>query len=114
MHPLMVPMVAKNVFKLSRTEIEEPFRNASPIAHISEDAPPFFVLHGSNDSLIPVEQARSFTARLREVGREPVVYAELPCAQHAFEIFGSARAAHAAVAVEQFLAEVYAKRPVSV
>jgi acetyl esterase/lipase len=114
MHPLMVPMLAKQVFKLRRNEIGDPFRNASPVTHISEDAPPFFVLHGRNDSLIPVEQARSFTARLREVSREPVVYAELPCAQHAFEIFGSARAAHAAVAVEQFLAEVYAKRPASV
>jgi acetyl esterase/lipase len=114
MHPLMVPMLAKQVFKLRRNEIEDPFRSASPVTHISEDAPPFFVLHGRNDSLVPVEQARSFTARLREVSREPVVYAELPCAQHAFEIFGSARAAHAAVAVEQFLAEVYAKRPVSV
>jgi hypothetical protein len=37
-----------------------------------------------------------------------VAYAELPCAQHAFDIFGSAHAAHAAVAVEQFLAEAYA------
>jgi len=111
MHPLMVPMVAKNVFKLSRTDTAEAFRVASPITHISEDAPPFFVLHGTNDSLIPVEQARSFTARLAEVSRQPVVYAELPCAQHAFDIFGSARAAHAAVAVEHFLAEVYAPRP---
>ncbi len=114
MHPLMVPMVAKHVFKLSRTDIAEPFRNASPISHINPDAPPFFVLHGRNDSLIPVEQARSFTARLREVSRQPVIYAELPYAQHAFDIFGSARAAHAAVAVEQFLAETYAKRQVSV
>ena len=110
MHPLMAPMVAKNVFKLSRTDIAEPFRVASPITHVSEDAPPFFVLHGTNDSLVPVEQARSFTARLRAVSRQPVVYAELPYAQHAFEIFGSARAAHAAVAVEQFLAETYAPR----
>jgi len=108
MHPLMVPMVAKNVFKVSRTDIAEPLRVASPITHVSEDAPPFFVLHGTNDSLVPVEQARSFTARLAEVSRQPVVYAELPYAQHAFEIFGSARAAHAAVAVEQFLAETYA------
>jgi len=106
-HPLMVPMVAKNVFKLSRTDLSEPLRNASPITHVSEDAPPFFVLHGTNDSLIPVEQARAFTARLREVSRQPVVYAEMPFAQHAFDIFGSARAAHAAVAVEQFLAEIY-------
>jgi acetyl esterase/lipase len=110
MHPLMAPMVAKHVFKVSRTDVAEPFRVASPITHVCADAPPFFVLHGTNDSLVPLEQARSFTARLGEVSREPVVYAELPCAQHAFDIFGSARAAHAAVAVEQFLAEVYAKR----
>jgi acetyl esterase/lipase len=109
-HPLMLPMLAKHVFKLSRTEIAEPFRVASTITHVSADAPPFFVLHGRNDSLVPVEQARAFTARLREVSRQPVVYAEMPFAQHAFDIFGSARAAHAAVAVEQFLAEVY-ERP---
>ena len=41
---------------------------------------------------------------------QPVVYAELPLAQHAFDILGSARASHAAVAVEQFLAEVYTSR----
>jgi acetyl esterase/lipase len=113
LHPLMVPMVAKNVFKLSRTDISEPLRIASPITHIRDDAPPFFVLHGTNDSLVPVEQARSFTARLTEVSRQPVVYAELAYAQHAFDIFGSARAAHAAVAVEQFLAEIYAKNLIS-
>jgi acetyl esterase/lipase len=113
MHPLMVPMLAKHVFKLSRTEIAEPFRIASPIAHVSADAPPFFVLHGCNDSLVPVEQARAFATRLREVSRQPVVYAELPFAQHAFDIFGSARATHAAVAVEQFLAEIYQRTMVS-
>ncbi len=110
MHPLMAPIVAKRVFKLNLTDVGEPFRVASPISHVRPDAPPFFVLHGTNDSLIPVEQARRFTARLREVSRQPVAYAELPCAQHAFDIFGSARAAHAAVAVEQFLAETYASR----
>jgi len=111
-HPLMAPMVAKNVFKLHRADVAEPFREASPISHVHQDAPPFFVLHGTNDSLVPVGQARSFVARLREVSHESVVYAELPYAQHAFDIFGSARAAHAAVAVEQFLAEIYTRRVV--
>jgi acetyl esterase/lipase len=106
-HPLMVPTLAKYVFKLKRGDITEPFRTASPITHVSADAPPFFVLHGRNDSLVPVEQARAFSARLRKVSRQPVAYAELPFAQHAFDIFGSARASHAAVAVEQFLAEIY-------
>jgi acetyl esterase/lipase len=113
-HPLMAPTLAKYVFKLRRAELQEAFRAASPITYISPDAPPFFVLHGRNDSLIPVEQARAFNKRLREVSRQPVAYAELPFAQHAFDIFGSTRAGHAAVAVEQFLAEIYAKSRVSV
>jgi acetyl esterase/lipase len=113
-HPLMAPMLGKYVFKRTRAEIADAFRVASPISYVSADAPPFFLLHGTNDSLIPVEQARAFSARLQQVSRQPVVYAELPRAQHAFDIFGSARAAHAAVAVEQFLAEIYAKRPVTV
>src|SRR6185437_8404893 len=108
-HSLMAPTLAKYVFKLRRAELAEAFRTASPITYVSADAPPFFVLHGRNDSLIPVEQGRAFSTRLREVSHQPVAYAELPFAQHAFDIFGSARAAHAAVADEQFLAEIYAK-----
>lgn len=69
---------------------------------------PFFVLHGRNDSLVPVQQARGFVDQLRQVSKQPVVYAELPFTQHAFDLLGSARAAHTAIAVEQFLAEVYA------
>ena len=113
-HPLMAPMLGKYVFKRRRGDIAEVFRTASPVTYVSEHAPPFFVLHGTNDSLIPVEQARAFSTRLREVSQQPVVYAELPFAQHAFDIFGSVRAAHAAVAVEQFLAEIYAKTRVAV
>ena len=113
-HSLMAPTLSKYVFKLRRPEIEEAFRAASPITYVSPEAPPFFVLHGTNDSLIPVEQGRAFSKRLREVSRQPVAYAEMPFAQHAFDIFGSSRAAHAAVAVEQFLAEIYSRRDVSV
>ncbi|WP_343571944.1 alpha/beta hydrolase [Mycobacterium sp.] len=113
-HPLLAPTLAKYVFKLRRAELHEAFRAASPITYVTPDAPPFFVLHGTNDSLIPVEQGRAFSTRLGEVSRQPVVYAELPLAQHAFDIFGSARATHAAVAVEQFLAEIYSKTKVSV
>lgn len=106
-HSLMAPTLAKYVFKLRRAELKEAFGAASPITYVSPDAPPFFVLHGRNDSLIPVEQGRAFSARLREVSRQPVAYAEMPFAQHAFDIFGSVRAGHAALAVEQFLAEIY-------
>ena len=106
MHPMMLPLLERTVLKQPQTSAS--YVAASPITHVGADAPPFFVLHGSNDSLVPVEQSRRFVERLRTVSAQPVVYGELPLAQHAFDIFGSARAAHAAVAVEQFLAEVYA------
>jgi acetyl esterase/lipase len=109
LHPMMVPFLERLVVKQSREDFPAVYAAASPITHAGSDAPPFFVLHGRNDSFIPVEQARAFTRRLREVSVAPVVYAELPMAQHSFDIFGSARAAHAAVAVEQFLAEIYSK-----
>ena len=108
-HPMMLPMLEQYVFKQSRRKFPDAYRAASPVAYAGPDAPPMFVLHGTNDSLIPVEQARRFVTRLREVSRQPVVYAELPRAQHGFDTFGSPRSAHSAVAVEQFLAEVYAR-----
>ncbi len=107
MHPMMPGLLVKSIVKQRPSTNPQPFLTASPINHVSADAPPFFVLHGTNDSLAPVEQARSFVTKLRETSRQPVVYAELPLTQHAFDIFGSARAAHTAVAVEQFLAEIY-------
>ncbi len=110
LNPAMLPFLEKLVIKQARADHPQSFASASSITYVNPDAPPFFVLHGRNDSFIPVTQARSFVARLREVSAQPVVYAELPCAQHAFDIFGSARAAHAAVAVEQFLAEIYTRR----
>jgi acetyl esterase/lipase len=107
MHPMMPGLLVKSIMKQRPSTNPQPYVTASPIKHVSVDAPPFFVLHGRNDSLAFVEQARAFVEGLREVSNQPVVYAELPFTQHAFDIFGSARAAHAAVAVEQFLAEVY-------
>jgi acetyl esterase/lipase len=110
MHPSMPELLEQMVVKQRLSTNRQPYVDASPVIYVSADAPPFFVLHGRNDSLVPVEQGRGFVERLREVSTQPVVYTELPFTQHAFDIFGSARAAHAAVAVEQFLAEIYARR----
>ncbi len=42
--------------------------------------------------------------------RPPVAYAELPGAQHAFEVFRSVRGTHAIRAVARFLEVVYRRR----
>jgi len=100
----MEDFLAKNLFKSRRADDRARWEQASTISHVGAHAPPFFVLHGTNDSLVPVEQARTFVDELRKVSSQPVAYAELPGAQHAFEIFPSIRADASAHAVERFLA----------
>ncbi|GAA1220382.1 alpha/beta hydrolase [Prauserella alba] len=76
---------------------------ASPLDRITDAAPPFFVIHGDRDSLVPVGEARRFVGALRAVSPQPVAYAEIPGAQHAFDIFPSIRSAHVVAGVERFL-----------
>jgi acetyl esterase/lipase len=91
---------------------EEPARyaDASPIHHVHADAPPFLVIHGDRDTLAPVEDARAFVAKLREVSQQPVAYAEMQGAQHAFEIFPSVRSARVIEGVERFLTTLWERR----
>jgi acetyl esterase/lipase len=102
---LLEPMVMKRFFD----EEPEAFAAASPIDRVHAGAPPFFVVHGDLDTLAPVEDARAFVQALGDVSREPVFYAELPGAQHAFEIFTSPRARRALDGVQRFLFECYAR-----
>jgi acetyl esterase/lipase len=79
---------------------------SSPQAYLGPHAPPFFVTHGDQDPLVPVEDARRFVQRLRSKSSNPVVYAELPGAQHAFDPFHSIRFETAVDAIEAFAAWV--------
>jgi acetyl esterase/lipase len=88
----------------------EVYRAASPLDRVHADAPPFFVLHGRHDLVVPVAEAREFVDRLRAVSRNPVVYAELAGAQHAFDIFPSIRSAHVVAGVHRFLDWAYRSR----
>ena len=94
---------------LGRSYDDDPefFRRASPLYRVHADAPPCFVIHGANDNLVPVDQARRLVAALRTVSRSPVAYAEIPGATHAFEIFHSVRTGDLVNAVDRYLAWLY-------
>ena len=81
----------------------EDYVRASPLRRVDERTPPFFVIHGTHDTLVPVVEAREFVHRLHDASKRPVVYAELPGTQHAFDIFPSIRSAHVVRGVERFL-----------
>ncbi len=91
------------VFRKNPAKHMEDFVKASPLANVSPEAPDFFVLHGANDSLVHVSQARAFVEKLKSESKATVTYAEFPGTQHAFEVFGSIRSHHVIRAVERWL-----------
>jgi acetyl esterase/lipase len=102
-----VDFLQRVVVKRSIDRHPEIFRDASPIARVHPDAPPFLVIHGSGDTVIPVEQARSFVERLRAVSRSVVSYVELPGAGHGFDLVDGARTGAMSTAIGLFLNQVH-------
>jgi len=95
--------LAPRVVKKRWAEDPDVFAAGTPLLRIGKDAPDFFVIHGAHDSLVAVDQARLFVARLREISGATVVYAELPGTQHAFDVFPSIRSAHVVRAIDRYL-----------
>jgi acetyl esterase/lipase len=105
-----VDFLERVVVKRRISRHPEIFRDASPIARVHRNAPPFLVIHGSKDSVIPVAQAQSFVERLRTVSHSLVGYLELPGAGHGFDLMDGERAGVAAHATSLFLNQVYRTR----
>lgn len=76
--------------------------HTDPVSFARADAPPFLVIHGDRDPMIPAENARRFVDAMRAVSTSPVVYAELPGGQHNFDRFPSIRSLAVLDAVEAF------------
>lgn len=76
------------------------------LGHPANAAPPFFIAHGAEDTLAPIETARRFVSHLRSASPNPVVFAELPHGQHAFDLFHSFRVSAVVDGIEAFAAWV--------
>ena len=49
-------------------EVKDIARAASPVTYISGGTPPFLVVHGTKDALVPFDQATEFCAALKKAG----------------------------------------------
>jgi len=105
----MADLIGEKVLQCSKEENPELWDEGSPLSNVNADAPPMYVIQGTHDSLVWVEEARVFVSALQAVATAPVVYAELPGAQHAFEIFHSVRTEHVVNSVADFLEWSHAK-----
>lgn len=59
----------------------------SPVKYVSKDNPPFLILHGDHDTLVPYAQSVELRERLEEAG-VPVTLQRLPGAGHGGPAFG--------------------------
>ncbi|MGH7856370.1 MAG: alpha/beta hydrolase fold domain-containing protein, partial [Candidatus Binatia bacterium] len=109
-HQDLARLLEQKVMKASLEEDPELYEKASPMSQISPDDPPFFVIHGDRDTLVPVGEARKFCELLRQTSHETVAYAEIHGAQHAFEIFPSFRGELVLAGVERFLGLLWSER----
>ena len=100
-------LIGPHVLKAFFDSEPERFHAASPMDHVERASIPWLILQGDRDSLTPVPEAREFARRLREHSKHAVGYAELPGAQHAFDIYYSLRTFAAVELAARFLVTAY-------
>ena len=96
------PLIPVRVMKAAAADAPDRYREASPIDQVRGDSPPFLVIHGTSDSLVPIAEAEFFVEALRTVGA-PVEFVPVRHAQHAFDILNGIRTRALAVRIERFL-----------
>ena len=77
---------------LSLDEADRLARRFSPLHHVAEGAPPTLIVHGTDDPIVPYEQAEQFDQRMTDEGNDCELLT-LEDTKHAFVIPGYADAA---------------------
>lgn len=60
--------VLGNLLESQAAEFVQRARSASPVNYIDGDEPPFLIIHGTADELVPVEQSRELHRALLDFG----------------------------------------------
>ena len=111
--PGFADFMERNLMPGARGAHDPLWREMHPASHLraldAERAPPFLVLHGTHDQLIPLGEARWFVDELRKQYPGEVVYVELPYAHHAWDLAHSLRADLTVEAIQRYLELQYAR-----
>jgi acetyl esterase/lipase len=79
---------------------------SSPFDYAERGSAPLLIVHGDQDTLTPANRARALAERARVACVSPVVYAELPGAQHSFDLLSSIRFEAVIDGIEAFVASI--------
>ena len=77
---------ALRMFGKSQAAAPELYRLASPVTHVDSRDPPFLILHGTADKLVPVEQSKTLARALKQAGVEHELVIIEGCAPHSFDL----------------------------
>ena len=108
--PALKILLERKVMKVPMDEDRQRFVEASPLARVRADAPPFLIFQGTNDTLVPPAVGRAFNEALRAVSTSSVTYVEFPLAQHAFDVYCSPRCTATVQGIVAFLDSVLANQ----
>jgi acetyl esterase/lipase len=90
---------AKNIFKFNtpkdpyseligvHLDDKEKADAVSPVHYVSKDDPPFLIMHGTHDTLVPFAQSQELAAALKDAGVS-VMLQKFPGAGHGGAVFG--------------------------
>lgn len=67
-------------------QVAEACPSGSPLHYVNQYCPPTLLLHGAHDFGVDPAQSRQLYEALRKY-KVPAVYVELPCSDHAFDLF---------------------------
>jgi acetyl esterase/lipase len=84
---------------------------SSPFDYAERGSAPLLIVHGDQDTLTSANTARTLAERARNASANPVVYAELPGAQHSFDLLSSIRFEAVIDGIEAFTATITAQEP---
>lgn len=66
--PSMADSASASLLGGSGRTVSDLAREASPLFHVSKDDPPFLIMHGDRDELVPLTQSQMFANALRDAG----------------------------------------------
>jgi acetyl esterase/lipase len=79
---------------------------SSPFDYANRGSAPLLIIHGDQDTLTPAKTAHALAEQARSASANPIVYAELPGAQHSFDLLASPRFEAVIDGIEAFVAAI--------
>lgn len=105
----LADLVADKVIKLPMQDNLEIWQSLSPLFRVHKDVPPTLLVHGDADSLAPPSESRALWDEFSEYPDVQAGYAEIPGAQHAFELGKTLRTHYFVNGVERFACALHGR-----